>query len=90
MALTKKDIINEITINLKHKTVSVEKTTVITDENDIEIVKQTSLHGFDPVDIDRLKNFTGLDDTNIHINYIDSLWTQEVIDAYNAKIAENY
>lgn len=43
---------------------------------------------FVPGDIEKVKAFTGLGDNNKHIQYIDSLWTAQVIAAYQASIAE--
>ena len=73
-------------INPILKTVSVAIDTVI-NKDDVEIARSRHRCAFVPGQIEEVKAYTGLSDESPEIIYLNSIWTPEVIQAYNDLIA---
>lgn len=78
--------INEIildNINAFSKTISIAKDTII-QKDGVEIARQRNRQAFVPGDIEAVKSYTGFTNADPEIVYLNSIWTQNVIDAYVA------
>jgi len=87
MAINKNIVFKQFNLDIENKTISLAFETVI-EENGEELARKRHRCAFVPGDIEKVKQFMGLGDTNKHIKYINSIWTQAVIDRYQAKLAE--
>ena len=74
-------------INTTTKTISISKTDVVLDGTKVIARGEPWMRAFAPGEIDSVKEVTGWSDETPEIIYLNSIWTQEVIDAYNAMIA---
>lgn len=84
MAITQEilqPIFTDIDPNLK--TVSVGILTIVYKDN-IEIARTMDRRAFAPGQIDQVIEYIGVE-TSPEITYLHSIWTQKVIDDYNAK-----
>lgn len=84
--ITKRKEIGKLDINFKFKTISLRYDTVIEEDGE-EIFRNHHRKAFVPGEIEDLKTYTGLSDTNKHIKYIDSLWTPSVVQDYQDYLA---
>lgn len=74
-------------INTMTKTISIRKQTIFVD-NGAEVARSEPWRrAFVPGEIEAVKEVTGWNDSTPEVIYLNSIWTQEVIDAYNAMIA---
>jgi hypothetical protein len=73
-------------INSVLKTVSIAIDTIIK-KDDVEITRSRHRCAFVPGQIEEVKAYTGLSDESPEIIYLESIWTPEVIKAYNELIA---
>lgn len=88
MALTERNLQPIFTdINPNNNTISVAMDTVI-ERDGVEISKSRNRRAFVPGDIASVKEYTGLDDKSPEIVYLNSIWSAEVIAAYNDSIAK--
>ncbi len=78
---TQKFTVNNL--NLDTKTLSISRFDVITDDGVVISTGQPHTQAFVPGDIEAVKSYIGLTDSP-EITYLQSIWTQEVIDAWNA------
>jgi hypothetical protein len=70
-------------LNISIKTLSISRFDVIS-EDGVEIsVSQPHTQGFVPGDIEAVKSYIGVSESP-EITYLESIWTQEAIDAWNA------
>lgn len=67
-------------INPITKTISIAKDTIVKKDG-IEIARNRHRRAFAPGDIEKVKEYLGID-TSPEIIYLESIWTQEVIDNY--------
>ncbi len=73
-------------INLTNKTISIAKDNVIKKDG-VEIARERDRRAFVPGDIMAVEVYIGLSDAP-EIDYLNAVWTQDVISAYNAMIAD--
>lgn len=73
--------ISMLNINTTLKTLSIAIDEVAL-KNGKEIARERDMSAFVPGQIDAVKAFTGWDDSTPEIIYLNSVWTQDVIDAY--------
>lgn len=73
-------------INVTNKTISIAKDTVIYNDN-VEIARTRHRQAFYPGQIEDVKLYMDLDNSAPEIIYLNSVWTQEVVDSYNAMLA---
>lgn len=86
MALTEENLQPIFTdINPNTKSVSVAMDTVIKRDG-VEVSKERHRCAFVPGDIEGVKSYTGLADDAPEIVYLNSIWSKEVIDAYQASL----
>lgn len=70
-------------INTTNKTISIKKETSI-ERDGIEIARTEPWRkAFVPGEVEDVKELTGWTDESPEVVYLNSIWTQEVIDAYN-------
>jgi hypothetical protein len=86
MALTEQLKFKKLDVDVENWAISIAFIPVINKDNVEYLRGKLHRRAFVPGQIEDVKAFTGLDNTNKHIKYINSLWTQQVIDEYNAKI----
>lgn len=73
-------------INTSNKTISIAKDTIIKKDG-IEIAAQRDRRAFTPGDLELVKDYMGLEE-GAEITYLESIWTQEVIDNYLASLGQ--
>lgn len=73
-------------INVTNKTISIARDSVVYN-NGVEIARNRHRQAFVPGQIEDVKQYTGWGDSEPSIIYLNSMWTQEVIDDYNAMLA---
>ncbi len=73
-------------INIENKTISILRITVITRDS-VEVARNKHRAAFVPGEIAQVKEYMGIE-TGPEIDYLNAIWTQEVIDNYNAMIEE--
>lgn len=86
MALTKELKFKKLDIDVEKWTISIAFLPIYYDNGQEDMRGRLQRRGFVPGQIEDVKAFTGLGDQNKHIQYINSLWTQQVIDDYNASV----
>lgn len=74
-------------IDPNFKTVSVLKRSLLLRDG-VEISRDDLRCAFAPGDIEAVKTFIGLTESP-EITYLNAIWTQEAIDAYNAMLQAN-
>lgn len=74
-------------INVSTKTISIAKDSVVLRDG-IEIARDRNRCAFHPGQIEEVKIYTGWDDSTPEVIYLNSVWTQEVIDAYQLLLNE--
>lgn len=74
-------------INVTTKTISIAKDTVVLRDG-VEITRDRNRCAFFPGQIAEVKAYMGVDDSAPEIVYLNAIWTQEVIDAYNAYLEQ--
>ena len=79
--LTEETIYSLHDINPQTKTISITLVTIVK-RNGIEIARSSNTRAFQPGDIEEVKSYIGVTDSP-EITYLKSMWTQEVIDAWN-------
>jgi len=84
--LNKEVLIGSLEVNLLNKTVSIALNTIIK-ENGIEISQSRHRCAFGPGDIEQVKEYIGSTE-GPEIDYLNAIWTQDVIDAYNNSIQD--
>lgn len=72
-------------INPNNKTVSVAIVTAILKDG-VEISRSEHRRAFGPGQIEDVKDYIGVN-SSPEIDYLNAIWTQDVIDAYNASIS---
>lgn len=86
--ITQTQEISICNINTNTNTISISKCDIFLNDG-IEIARsQPWMRAFVPGEIDGVKEATGWSDATPEIIYLNSIWTQDVIDAYNAMLAE--
>ena len=68
------------------KTVSIAIDTVVLRDG-VEIARERLRRAFVPGDIENVKEFTGVE-SSPELDYLDAIWTIEVIEAFNASLLE--
>lgn len=88
MTLIRKEIPVKMEIDLENNTVSVRKDYVIVDDATGEVVAR-DLHrrAFIPGDLEKVKSYIQKQ-SGKEIDFLEKMWTPEVIEAYNRKINE--
>ena len=81
--LTSEQIIIIDAINATTKTISVQKQVIIKNDDVIIAMGAPERRAFVPGEIEEVKLYTGWDDTTPEIIYLNSIWTQEVINEWN-------
>lgn len=86
MALTEETLMIKFDVEQERKTVSIAHVTII--KRDGEEISRTKLHrrAFAPGDIEEVKTYLELE-TSPEIEYLNSLWTEEVVAQYQAHLA---
>lgn len=79
---TEESIFNFHDINPETKTVSITRVTIVKKDG-IEIARSSNTRAFMPGDIEEVKIYLGVQESP-EITYLESIWTQEAIDAWNA------
>ncbi len=70
-------------IDTTYKTISLKIVTIVLNDN-VEIARSEPWRrAFFPGQIEEVKSVTGWTNESPEIIYLNSIWTQEVIDAYN-------
>lgn len=87
--LTSTETIIIDTINTTTKTISIQKQTVIKNNDVVIATGEPIRRAFVPGEIDEVKVFTGWNDETPEIIYLNSIWTEEVIDAYRNNLHED-
>lgn len=86
--LSEQTIIQIDNINVTLKTLSIHKILIVLRDG-VEISRGNPHScAFYPGQIEAVKTFTGWDDLTPEIIYLNSIWTQEVIDAYDQIIEQ--
>ena len=80
--LTQQNIYNFSDINPTYKTVSIVNVTIILNDN-VEIARSSNTMAFAPGQIEAVKSFIGVT-SSPEIDYLNAIWTQDVINAYIA------
>lgn len=75
------------TINVTNKTISIAKDTIIKKDG-IIIAKSRHRQAFAPGEIDKVKEYIGINESP-EIDYLNAIWTQDVIDAYNLALEQS-
>lgn len=83
--LTKETTLSRLEINQDNKTISIRLDTVIK-ENNVELSRSCHRCAFVPGQIEDVKNYLGVEDSP-EIQYLNSIWTPQVIADYEAMIA---
>lgn len=78
--IIKEQIISKIEVDGENKTVSIRKDEIIK-ENDIELARNHHRRAFVPGELEEVKEYMGVEE-GPEIAYLESLWTEEVIQAY--------
>lgn len=78
--LTKEIKLSKFEVNPENKTISIRKDEIIK-ENDVELARKSHRCAFVPGELDKVKEYMGLED-GPEIAYLESLWTEEAIQAY--------
>lgn len=73
-------------LNPNTKTVSIAIDSIIKKDGEV-IARNRSRRAFVPGQIEQVKDFIGLQESP-EIIYLESIWTQDVIDNYNASVQE--
>lgn len=82
--LTKETQLSRFEINQENKTISIRLDTVIK-ENDVELSRSCHRTAFVPGQIEDVKAYLGVEDS-AEIQYLNSIWTAQVIADYEAMI----
>lgn len=77
----------KLDINLGNSTISLCRVSVILKDG-VEQSRNNHRSAFYPGQIDEVKSFMGVGDDNPTIIYLNSIWTPEVIQAYNDMLAQ--
>lgn len=86
MEITEQLKFKKLDIDIENWTISIAFVPIITKDGDEYIRGKVHRRAFVPGEIDAVKEFTGLGDNSKHIQYINSLWTPEVIAEHQAKV----
>lgn len=73
-------------VNPETKTISV-TILLIVKRDGVEIARSSNTRAFAPGQIEDVKTYIGVTDSP-EITYLESIWTQEVIDAYAQRMAD--
>lgn len=68
-------------INPQTKTISITAITIVKKDG-VEIARASNTRAFQPGDIELVKAYIGVNESP-EITYLESIWTQEAIDAWN-------
>lgn len=68
-------------VNPQNKTISITIHTIVRRDG-IEIARSSNTRAFQPGDIEAVKEYIGVTESP-EITYLESIWTQEAIDAWN-------
>lgn len=79
--LTEETVYSLHDMNPQTKTVSVTLVTLVKRDG-IEIARSSTTRAFEPGDIEAVKEYIGVSESP-EITYLESVWTQDVIDAWN-------
>lgn len=79
--LTEETIHSFHDMNPQTKTISVTLVTIVKRDG-IEIARSSNTRAFQPGDIEEVKSYIGVTESP-EITYLESIWTQEAIDAWN-------
>lgn len=88
MAITKELRFKKLDIDIENCAISIAFIPVYLDAGVEDMRGKLQRAAFVPGEIEKVKAFTGLGDTNKHIKYINSLWTAQVIADYQASLEE--
>jgi len=72
------------TINTTNKTISVAKDTIVKKDG-VEIARNRHRQAFIPGDIEAVKDYLGVEESP-EIDYLNAIWTEEVIEAYQQSL----
>lgn len=87
MAITKQTVFKHFDIDCENWFISLGFVQVIK-EDGVEIARSGTMRSaFVPGEINKVKSFTGLGDANKHIQYLNNLWTAQVIADYQATLS---
>lgn len=84
--LTQESSFNIQEINGETKTISIIKFIIVKDDG-IEIARSSNTCGFVPGQIEDVKKYIGQENCP-EIAYLQSIWTQDAIDAYNKSLEQ--
>lgn len=94
MAIVRKKQFRKFEIDIVNKTLSISSDIVLEDngvllldDNGLPVVTDSYYRGFVPGEFDTVKEWVEIDDLHPAYVFLQSFWTQQVIDDYRAKLA---
>lgn len=88
--MRKERLINNVIINYKLKSISIAtKEVVYNDDDSVFAMGDLNRMGFIPGQLDAVKQYADLADDDDLIIYLNSLWTDEAIQAYRDHMEQN-
>jgi len=86
MSLTKSKLVKSFQVDLELNTISITYQIIITDSIEGELARKDFNKAFVPGQTQLVKDFTNAPNSHPAIIFLNSIWTQAVIDAYNASV----